>query len=170
MDEQQTSWDAEADGPVYSEGEASVAESYADDTDSYDEPDSEEITSDKGNISLTDDGDVEISDEFFPRIDFRILLVEILGSERSHRLHPDPVQKCGVKLLFLLAFFPCSDPDNGILGELGTDIAKPHGATLRTRNEHFLMLFFTEIKCHHDGIPPYRIIYSRPSKWPRRLP
>ena len=59
MDEQQTatsSWDAEADGPVYSEGEASVAESY-------DEP--AEITSSEGNITLTEDGDVEINDEFF---------------------------------------------------------------------------------------------------------
>ena len=63
MDDQQTvNWDSEADGPVYTEGEASVAEPY-DDPDSYD--DSGEITSDKGNISLTDDGDVEISDEFF---------------------------------------------------------------------------------------------------------
>lgn len=59
MDEQQTSsWDAEADGPVYSEGEASAA-------DSFDEPEATEITSSEGNISLTEDGDVEIRDEFF---------------------------------------------------------------------------------------------------------
>ena len=67
MDEQQTAaanWDAEADGPVYMEGEENAAEPY-DEPDTYDDPDSDEITSDKGNISLTDDGDVEIRDEFF---------------------------------------------------------------------------------------------------------
>ena len=58
MDEQQTSsWDAAADGPVYSEGEASVAEDYST------EP--EPVTSDNGNVSLNEDGEVEFRDEFF---------------------------------------------------------------------------------------------------------
>ncbi|MBQ7220775.1 MAG: hypothetical protein IJS28_07340 [Synergistaceae bacterium] len=62
MDEQQTSsWSVEADGLVYSEGEASVAESYAPEPESEPAP----ITSDNGNVSLNEDGEVEFRDEFF---------------------------------------------------------------------------------------------------------